>query len=143
MYFYSATTGGFYDRIIHGENMPSDVCGISVEEYTALIAAPSQGRMVRPGADGRPEIVEPLEPTLEQLCAAERMWRDDIMLKACAVRDRHRDEQELFRPTTLTPERFVELLKYIQSLRDWPQSIVFPGSEQRPLAPAWLKEHIQ
>lgn len=74
--------------------------------------------------------------------AIERAWRDAALVNPCAVRDRHRDEQELFRPTTLTPERFVELLGYIQKLRDWPQSAAFPDSTHRPVAPAWFAEQL-
>jgi hypothetical protein len=140
MYFYSATTGGLYDPDVFGTNMPSDVCEISVEEHTALMAAPGQGRIIMPGEDGRPVITEAQAPTRLQLVAAERSWRDEKLLNVCKVRDRHRDEQELFRPTTLTPECFVELLGYIQKLRDWPQSVAFPDVAERPLPPSWLTE---
>ncbi|MBV4492564.1 phage tail assembly chaperone [Pseudomonas oryzicola] len=142
MYLYSAQTGGFYDPRVYGDAMPSDVCEVSVEEYTALLAAPEQGRVVMPDENGRPVISEAPVPTEKQLSAAERSWRDETLLKLCKVRDRHRDEQELFRQTTLAPEFFVELLIFIQQLRDWPQSNGFPDMNQRPLAPAWLAEHI-
>ena len=38
--FYSKTTGGFYDRAIHGDNIPEDSVEITDEEYTLLIARP-------------------------------------------------------------------------------------------------------
>lgn len=138
--FYSPTTGGFYESQLHAGDMPADVCEVSAEEYTRLMDAPSEGRVIVPGDDGRPMIVERPDMEFGQQCAAERTWRDYVMLKVCAVRDRHRDEQELSRPTTLTHERFVELLGYIQKLRDWPQSTGFPNEAQRPVAPTWLAE---
>jgi len=138
MYFYSAATGGFYERSYHGSNMPADVCEVSADEYALLMQAPSQGRVIVPDHKGRPVIADAPGLDFEQQCAVERAWRDDVLLKACAVRDRHRDEQELSRLTTLTQERFVELLGYIQKLRDWPQSTGFPSAAQRPVAPAWL-----
>ena len=140
MHFYSATTGGFYDPDIFATDMPPDVCKVSDEEYNALINAASQGLVVRAAEDGRPVIAPMQRPTLEQLGMAERAWRDEVLLIACALRDRHRDEQELFIQTTLTPVRFVELLGYIQKLRDWPQSPAFPDQTQRPVAPTWLAE---
>jgi hypothetical protein len=56
------------------------------------------------------------------------------------LRERHRDEQDLQRSTTLSDERFAELLTYLQSLRDWPQSEQFPEIEHRPVAPPWIVE---
>lgn len=140
MYFYSATTRGFYQRATHGADMPPDVCEVSTDEYGRLMEAPSQGRVIVPDRKGRPVVADAPGLGFEQQCAVERAWRDDMLLKACAVRDRHRDEQELSRPTTLTQDRFVELMRYIQKLRDWPQSPGFPIEGQRPVAPAWLAE---
>ena len=138
--FYSATTGGFYESQHHAGAMPEDVCEVSESEFQSLMTAPSLGFIIVADEDGRPILADPQPLTVEQRCSLERSWRYDVMLKACAVRDRHRDEQELFRPTTLTPERFVELLGYIQKLRDWPQSAAFPDTTQRPVVPTWLAE---
>ena len=140
VYFYSAKTGGFYDLEIFGSNLPSDVCEVSSEEYAQLMLASSRGKVIRPDEEGRPVISEAQEPTQEQIHLAERTWRDYALLESCKVRDRHRDEQELFRPTTLSPARFVELLEYIQKLRDWPQSADFPDVALRPSAPHWLDD---
>lgn len=143
MHYYSAKTGGLYSADINGENMPSDVITISSEEHAALMSAAFEGRMVIPGLDGRPMLSEPLEYSGDQLEAAERAWRDSTLLKACAIRDRHRDELELSRRTTLTPEQFSELLQYVQQLRDWPQSETFPTSDHRPVGPPWITEQPQ
>ncbi|OCW20994.1 hypothetical protein C9382_11840 [Pseudomonas aylmerensis] len=59
------------------------------------------------------------------------------------LRERHRDQLEISRETTLSAEQFTELLEYMQDLRDWPQSPDFPDIEQRPVPPAWIAEQIQ
>lgn len=70
--------------------------------------------------------------------AAERQWRDVELSARQWLRDRHRDEQDLGRPTTLSNVLFTELLSYLQALRDWPQSESFPDSQKRPKLPIWI-----
>lgn len=82
-------------------------------------------------------------PAREQLEAAEREWRDASVNAVLWLRERHRDEQDLQRSTTLTPAQFAELLNYLQALRDWPQSAAFPVIERRPVAPPWIAEQTQ
>lgn len=69
----------------------------------------------------------------------ERFWRNGAFVLPCSIRDRHRDELELGIATTLTAEQFAELLAYIQQLRDWPQSELFPAPEHRPAPPSWYQ----
>lgn len=76
--------------------------------------------------------------TLEQRESAERQWRDGELAARQWLRDRHRDEQDLGRPTTLSNERFAEFLGYLQALRDWPLAEAFPDRELRPHAPGWI-----
>lgn len=73
----------------------------------------------------------------------ERAWRDGVLVEMMALRDRHRDQQEIGGETTLTAEQYMELLVYMQALRDWPQSEAFPDSTQRPVAPPWIVEQTQ
>ena len=42
--FYSPTTGGFYTREIHGDNIPVDAVEITEAEHAALIEGQSLGR---------------------------------------------------------------------------------------------------
>ncbi|OAI93523.1 phage tail assembly chaperone [Pseudomonas putida] len=77
-------------------------------------------------------------PTQEQVEAAERAWRDAAVVDVTWLRERHRDERELGRDTTLSADQFGELLSYLQSLRDWPQSEQFPEPDHRPTAPGWI-----
>lgn len=96
------------------------------------------GEQVRPGwLYANAAFSEKVESEDER-CAAERQWRDAELAARQWLRDRHRDEQDLGRPTTLSNEQFTELLVYLQALRDWPQSEVFPDSQQRPQPPGWI-----
>lgn len=74
---------------------------------------------------------------------SERQWRDSELAVRQWLRDRHRDEQDLDRETTLSADQFAELLAYLQDLRDWPQSDQFPVVEHRPVAPAWIADQSQ
>lgn len=77
------------------------------------------------------------------LAESGRIWRDSELSKVLWMRERHRDQQEIGGDTTLSGEQFGELLVYMQSLRDWPQSPNFPDIELKPLAPAWIAEQTQ
>lgn len=73
----------------------------------------------------------------------ERQWRDLELASVMWLRERHRDQLEIGTATTLTGEQFKELLVYMQSLRNWPQSPDFPQTEHRPVAPSWIAEQTQ
>lgn len=79
----------------------------------------------------------------EERRTAERQWRDAELAARQWLRERHRDEQDLGRPTTLSNEQFIELLAYLQALRDWPQSEAFPDTLQRPQPPSWIDLYTQ
>lgn len=73
----------------------------------------------------------------------ERKWRDAELASVVWLRERHRDQREIGGSTSLTGDQFVELLVYMQALRDWPQSADFPDSQYRPVAPPWIAEQTQ
>ena len=41
--FYSKSTGGFYSRAIHGDNIPADAVEITDEEHRELLEGQSRG----------------------------------------------------------------------------------------------------
>lgn len=84
-------------------------------------------------AGGVPEPAFSVDPAI-----AEREWRDAEIESVKWLRERHRDEVDSSRPTTLTPVQSGELLDYVQALRDWPQSLKFPTLKYRPKKPAWI-----
>ena len=77
--FYSASTGGFYDAAIHGDNIPAGAVEITVEEHTALIEGQSKGKRIVADENGFPMLVDP-----PKLTAA------DIWEKIKAERDRRK-----------------------------------------------------
>ncbi len=73
---------------------------------------------------------------------AERAWRSSEISKSVWLRDRHRDQLEISVDTTLTASQFTELLTFIQALRDWPQSPLFPDTAGRPQAPVFIANEV-
>lgn len=65
--FYSKTTGGFYDRSIHGDNIPDDAVEITAEQHRELIEGQSQGKRIVADEAGHPVLVDPPPPTPEQI----------------------------------------------------------------------------
>ena len=59
--FFSAKTGGFYDREIHAE-IPSDAVEITTEEWNALLDGQAHGKQIVAGAGGKPELQDPPPP---------------------------------------------------------------------------------
>ena len=67
--FYSKTTGGFYTREIHGDNIAADAVEITVEEHQALIEGQSLGKRIVADENGRPILQDPPPPSPEQIVA--------------------------------------------------------------------------
>ena len=67
--FYSKSTGGFYTREIHGDNIPADAVEITEAEHAALLKGQSQGKIIAADANGRPILQDPPPPTAEQIVA--------------------------------------------------------------------------
>ncbi len=140
--YYSAKERGFYLSEIN-DWMPKDAIEITPEEHEALLVGQTGGKLIMPDGSGRPVLQEQAPPSLEQLTANERKWRDAEVLRVSWLRDRHRDQLDAGIDTTLTTEQFGALLAYIQNLRDWPQSPDFPDSLYRPTVPGWIVEQAQ
>ena len=75
MIYYSASTNGFYDSAIHGDNIPEDAAEITAEEHAALLEGNSSGKMIVADEDGKPVLQDPPAPTHEQLLAAAEAQR--------------------------------------------------------------------
>ncbi|MDF0730551.1 phage tail protein [Pseudomonas entomophila] len=137
--FYSRTTGCTYLEGVH-TLFPSDAVAISEDRYASVIGNPTPGMVREHDADNLPILVEPLPLDEAALAAQERSWRDTAIDRVLWLRERHRDELDLARSTTLTDAQFKELLTYVQVMRDWPQALAFPNREYRPLTPAFIFE---
>jgi hypothetical protein len=66
---YAKSTGGFYDRAIHGDNIPADAVEITEAEHAALIEGQSMGKVIVADENGRPILQDPPPPTAEQIVA--------------------------------------------------------------------------
>ena len=86
-------------------------------------------------------VAEPafrIDPSID-----ERAWRDAEIQSVKWLRERHRDEVDSGRDTTLTAKQSGELLDYVQALRDWPAAPDFPSADHRPTKPAWIALQVQ
>lgn len=75
---FSKLTGGFYDRSIHGDNIPSDAVEITAEYHAELLAAQSEGKQISADETGAPIAIDPPKPvrTKEALLSevAAKRW---------------------------------------------------------------------
>ncbi|WP_312392015.1 phage tail assembly chaperone [Pseudomonas sp.] len=140
---FSLSTGLFYDGRIH-KDVPGDAVDVSGEQFQELSTGRNAGKQIVFQA-GHLVLVDPAPFVLtrEEEAARERAWRDQEVSRTAWLRERHRDEQDLQRETTLDGEQFGELLSYLQELRDWPQSAQFPVLEHRPVTPPWIADQTQ
>ncbi len=68
--YYAKSTGGFYDRDIHGDRIPEDAVEITKAEHTALLAGQAEGKRIVPDAGGVPVLQEPppfVAPDVDQV----------------------------------------------------------------------------
>lgn len=79
--FYSAQTGGFYDRSIHGENIPTDAVEITAEQHAALIEGQSHGKQIVADENGFPVLQDPPAPSVAEKKAAVQSQIDAIESK--------------------------------------------------------------
>jgi len=68
--FFSCTSGGFYDDVIHGRDIPEDAVEIDDSAYQDLFAAQSAGKRIIPAPTGHPIAVDPPPPTTDEKRAA-------------------------------------------------------------------------
>ncbi|CAI8780024.1 phage tail assembly chaperone [Pseudomonas donghuensis] len=133
--------GSLQYRLIEGvHDIPVHAVKVADELWFRLVN--EQDGIWRLEADGTIEK-ELLPAVLPDYVKVERAWRDRELQTTEWLTTRHRDEQDISRPTTLTREQYVELQAYRQSLRDWPAAGAFPELAERPSAPPWVAEQVQ
>lgn len=83
---YSASTGGFYSKDLHGDAIPADAVAISSFHHQALVEAQSRGATIVANDNGWPIAVYPPEPTLaEKAKAAVRAVKAEAQRRITAV----------------------------------------------------------
>jgi hypothetical protein len=126
---YSPSTRGFYSEEVHGKSIPADALEISDEEWMALLDAQARGRVIRPGADGKP-FADDLND--EELALSRKLARDSLLAETDWLVARHRDEIEAERSTTLSAENYKSLQRWRADLRDFTEDPNFPRVQFPP-----------
>lgn len=119
---YSPTEKGFFDRSIHGKNVPADAIEITDAEHAALLAKQT-GRGIAMGANARPQA---LPPSVEQAADDARAKRNRLLAAADAAVNRAVDMGR-----DAAPYR-----AWRQALRDVPSQPGFPQQIAWPTPPA-------
>ncbi|MEN5094541.1 phage tail protein [Pseudomonas protegens] len=138
-FLYSFETASWYHPDYNSE-IPVDAVEVEQRLRDELLAGVGINTVIVKGKDGTPELGPRPPASPAQFMDKERRWRDAELTSVMWLRERHRDQLEIEAPTTLTGEQFKELLVYMQSLRDWPQSPDFPQVKHRPVVPSWIAE---
>jgi len=141
--FFSLATGGFYlgaDQEFYEQEggWPDDACELTAEERDQYWKQPAPFNKVLGLKADRLAWVDLPEPTLVEQADQARQWRDAEIDSVKWLRERHRDQVDSARPTTLTAAQSGELLDYVQALRDWPDAQGFPAIASRPAKPDWI-----
>jgi len=127
--FYSKSTSGFYSSELKNfynasATWPEDAREISDTLHAELMAAQTVGHTIKAGENGLPVAVAPLLPTAEQLAAAARSRRDELLTASDWTQGRDVPDATAARWTL-----------YRQSLRDLPTLKGFPESIAWPVSP--------
>lgn len=105
-----------------------------------LNGEPHEVKEYGPLPDGWSDTPPP--PTIEELFDMLRSVRDARISAVLWMRERHADELELGKETTLTPEQYTALLTYTQALRDIPAQPGAPWDGGGELTPWPAKPEI-
>lgn len=133
---FSKETGGFYDRTIHGEDIPADAVEITAEHHAALMQAQSEGKVITADDNGYPVAVERPPPGMAQMMGALRAERDRRLVAATAILDRHRNQRDFALETTITDTQARAWASYAQALRNLPETTIDPANPVWPAEPS-------
>lgn len=134
---------GFYQRAIHGDDIPKQALEITSEQYVEALAQRSQGQEVYLAESmDKLEYRKPVEAE-EQKWTMIRAQRDFLLNEMSWLVERHREQLDLGVETTLSEARYKALLKYRQALRDLPASETDPEAIKWPKPPAFVKDLIK
>lgn len=125
MKHYSPSTGGFFDKDIHGENIPDDVVDLTEDEWQRLLEGQSQGKRIVAGQNGHPTLVD-YAWTDQELAAAMMKRRNAALQDTDWIVARHRDELEAGLITTIAPDDYVALQRWRSLLRALPTQPGYP-----------------
>lgn len=136
--YFSASRLAFYDVAIWSHELPSDAVQIDRSHHGEILEALSEGLVLAADEDGHPTTVSPPPPTSDQLAASVRRDRDARIADVQWMVERHTSQIALETATTLSHAEYLELLQYLQDLRDVPLQAEFPQSVTWPIPPAFV-----
>lgn len=124
--YYSASTGGFYDSVIHGDNMPEDVTEESAWSLThqELLEGQSSGKKISSDESGNPILSDQPEPTDEQLAASVRAKRDQLIAET---------DYLVMPDYPISTDLLAKVKVYRQALRDITIQVGFPYDIDWPI----------
>lgn len=140
--FYSPSTLGFYNTELHGREIPEDSVEIDVQTYETLKEWRQSNKTPKLTDTGQWIAIDPPAPSESDVAAYLRNERDKLIESTDWLVQRHRDEKDMNRPTTMSAEAFAELLEYRQTLRDFPVAEGFPNLEL-PALPEGIAEMLE
>ena len=129
--FYSPTTGGFYDRKIHGDAIPADAVEITRGEHAALLAGQSAGQHIEADEHGHPVLRDAPGQGNDALADAARTRRDAMITAT---------DYLLMPDYPIRAEQLAEVRAYRQALRDVPLQAGFPQDIDWPDPPTITAE---
>lgn len=110
---------GFYDDNIH-KHIPKNCIAISDELHEEML---SSNKTTFKIISNKVVLMEkPAEDVLNEKLDIIRGHRNHLINESLWLIQRHRDELELGITTTLSKDKYIEVLTYIQSLRDLPKT---------------------
>lgn len=115
--FYSPSAHGFF-------TVPDDAVKITDEEWQSLLDQQSKGKIIQPGPDGKPVATGEIR---RDIAAGRTFARDQLLKETDGLVQRHRDEIEAKRATTLTQEQYQALQQWRADLRDYTKDPDFPN----------------
>lgn len=136
--FFSASRLAFYDAAIWSHELPSDAIEIDRARHADILEELSEGMVLTADEEGRPAVAPPPPPTTDQLAASVRRDRDARIADIQWMVERHTSQLALETATTLSHADYLELLQYLQDLRDVPLQAEFPQSVTWPIPPAFV-----
>lgn len=107
---------------------PDDFVEISDELYDQCFRNPTPGKIIQPGPDGLPMLVDPPGPTDEELEAQARAARDSLLSETV-------DTINAIRWASMSVSEQAAWAAYRQALLDVPEQPGFPADIDWPVAP--------
>lgn len=118
------------------EEKPEFAADIALVDITGVSPAPAEGDVW----DGE-KFATPAGPNDEERAAGLKGLRDSLVTRTDWLVQRHRDELDMQRATTMSAEAFAALLEYRQALRDVSLAAGFPHVDM-PALPSVIAEML-